>query len=85
MAPRADQRRVRTSREPPRKPRFEVDRVWLLRAVVAVVALAGFLLIGKVSMMAFSGGGKRLERYEQRSDDNASSSPKDGAAPSSPR
>ena len=54
----------RQHRSPVREPRFEVERAWLWRAgaVAAIVAL--LVLIAKVSMIAFGGAGKRLDRYD---------------------
>ena len=60
---------ARRAEPPPRgrgeaRPRFEIDRTWLTRGILAVLAVALLLLIVKVSMMAFSGVGKRLERSD---------------------
>lgn len=47
-----------------RPSRFEVDRQWLWRGIVAALAVAMLLLVAKVSMMAFGGASKRLERFD---------------------
>jgi hypothetical protein len=81
MAPRAE-RRVGGAPKAPREPRFEIDRSWLLRAAVALVVFMALLLVVKVSIMAF-GGGNRMERLEQRSEDTVP--PKTGTGAASPQ
>jgi hypothetical protein len=54
----------RGRRNEPKRPRFEIDRTWLLRGAVAVLAVLLLLLIAKVSMMAFGGVAKRLDRHD---------------------
>ena len=44
--------------------RFEIERVWLWRALLVALAIGLVLLIAKVSMMAFDGVGKRLDRHD---------------------
>jgi hypothetical protein len=63
----ADGRRLRRLRDasPPR--RFELDRTWLLRGILVVVAIALLMLIAKVSMMAVGSGNQRLERLDPSS------------------
>jgi hypothetical protein len=62
--PRAE----RPSRRPaPReRPRFEIDRAWLLRLGLAAVVAVGVVLVARVSVVAFAGGTKRLHRVEQQ-------------------
>jgi hypothetical protein len=50
---------------PPRGRRPELDRTWLGRIALAVIVAAVLALVARVSMMAFSGGGTRTERYER--------------------
>jgi hypothetical protein len=63
MARRAEPpRRARSRGTGPR--RFEVERAWLWRALLVAVAIGLLLLIAKVSMMAFDGVGRRLDRND---------------------
>ncbi|HEX4883432.1 MAG TPA: hypothetical protein VFX05_04775 [Casimicrobiaceae bacterium] len=67
MSARADRRaaqRVPAARAP---RRVEIDRTWLLRIGLAVVVVVGLVLVARVSMLAFGGAGKRLQRFEQQS------------------
>jgi hypothetical protein len=55
----------RAERKPdPNRPRFELDRRWIMRGLVAIVIVGALLLIAKVSIMAFGGAGRRLERVD---------------------
>ena len=51
-------------RKPVGEPRFELDRAWLWRAGAVAVIVALLVLVDKVSMIAFGGAGKRLDRYD---------------------
>ena len=64
---RAEPRRV-VRRATPHPPRFELDRSWLLRGILAAVVIAFLLLVTKASMMAFGNGHQRMERHERISD-----------------
>ena len=44
-----------------RERRFDIDRTWLWRIVLVIVVVALVALIAKAAMMAFGGGGRRLE------------------------
>ena len=50
------------------RPRFEIDRVWLLRHPLVAVAVVGVVLVARVSIVAFGGGSNRLHRVEQQDD-----------------
>jgi DNA-binding transcriptional regulator of glucitol operon len=50
---------------PPRRWRPQIGRTWIARIALAVIVVAALALVGRVSMMAFSGGSKRAERFEQ--------------------
>jgi hypothetical protein len=45
-------------------PRFELDRAWLLRGILLVVAIGLVLLVAKVSVMTFGGATNRLHRLD---------------------
>ena len=45
-----------------RRPVF--DRIWLRRIALAVIVASALVLVARLSMMAVSGGGKRIERFE---------------------
>ena len=45
--------------------RFEIDSIWLRRGALALAVIAFIVVLGKASIMMFSGGGKRLERHER--------------------
>lgn len=62
---RAEPRPVGFRRADPPPPRFELDRRWLLRGILAAVFFAFLLLITKASMMAFGNGSQRMERHER--------------------
>jgi hypothetical protein len=49
----------------PRKRLPGIDRVWLGRIALAFVVTLGVVLVARVSMMAFSGGSQRVDRYER--------------------
>jgi hypothetical protein len=48
----------------PQGCRRELDRTWLGRIALAVIVAVSLALVARVSMMAFSGSGKRMERFE---------------------
>ena len=49
----------------PRGRRPDIDRRWLGRIALAVIVAVALALVARVSMMAFSGGVKRIERFER--------------------
>jgi len=51
--------------DPPRRGWPEFDRAWYWRIALAVAVVAGLVLVARVSMIAFGGGSKRAERFEQ--------------------
>lgn len=62
MSGRAERGR-RSSARKGQRPEF--DRTWLGRAALAVIVAIALVLVARVSMLAFSGGSKRIERFEQ--------------------
>ncbi|HVE50554.1 MAG TPA: hypothetical protein VNG69_13180 [Casimicrobiaceae bacterium] len=50
--------------DPNSRPRFEIDRTWVIRGVIALLVIALLLLIAKVSMMAFDKSARRLDRFD---------------------
>jgi hypothetical protein len=56
-------------------PRFEIDSTWLRRGALALAVIAFIVVLAKASMMMFSGGGKRLERYERATEEQSSPRP----------
>lgn len=44
--------------------RIEVDRRWIWRALAAILLVAFLLLIAKVSLIAFGGAARRLDRFD---------------------
>jgi hypothetical protein len=67
MSARADRRAAQRAPAARAPRRFEIDRPWMMRIGLAVVVVIGLVLIGRVSMLAFGGAGKRLQRFEQQS------------------
>jgi predicted metal-binding membrane protein len=64
---------------------FDVDRIIVMRVVVAIVVVAFLYLILKVSMIAFGGSSARgAKRIERAVDPNAARTAADVAAPSKP-
>lgn len=64
--------------DPPRRRWPEFDRRWYWRIALALAVVAGLALLARVSMIAFGGGSKRVERFEQ----SAGREKGRGAAPS---
>jgi hypothetical protein len=44
--------------------RIELDRRWIGRALAAILLVAFLLLVAKVSLIAFGGAARRLDRYD---------------------
>lgn len=63
--------------DPPRRWWQDFDRRWYWRIALAVAIVAALALVARVSMIAFGGGGKRVERFEQ----SVGREPSRGAAP----
>ena len=68
--------RARSSRRPPRE---EMDRRWLGRAVVALLVVAFFVLIGRAAVLAVKSDAGRLSRL-----DSIVAPASSGAAPAKP-
>ena len=64
------------------KPRYEIDRIVVLRLGIAVVAIVFLYLILKMSMIAFGGSNARnTQRIERAVDPATATTPSDVAAP----
>jgi hypothetical protein len=63
-----------------RRPRFDIDRIVVLRVAIAAVAIVFLYLILKVSMIAFGGSSARETRRIERAVD-AAARPAEAAAP----
>jgi hypothetical protein len=50
------------------QPRFEINRTWILRAILVAIAIALIALIVKVAGMAVSDGRARTDRVERAVD-----------------
>ena len=61
-------------------PRFEIDSTWLRRGALVLAVIAFIVVLAKASMMMFSGGGKRLERHERATQEQAAPQPARPAA-----
>jgi hypothetical protein len=44
--------------------RIEIDRRWIWRALAAILLVAFLLLVAKVSLIAFGGAARRLDRFD---------------------
>jgi hypothetical protein len=82
-APPKSRSRPAAARKPAR-PRFEIDRVILLRAAFVVVVVLFLYMILRVSMIAFGGSAKReATRIERAIDTSAAHAPSPTPAPKS--
>jgi len=63
-------------------PRFEIDSTWLRRGALVLAVIALIVVLAKASVMMFSVGGKRLERHERATQEQAAPQP---AAPAASR
>ena len=61
-------------------PRFEIDSTWLRRGALALAVIALVVVLAKASVMMFSVGGKRLERHERATQEQAAPQPATPAA-----
>lgn len=50
----------------PQRPRFELDRVWVLRAVFVVVVVAFLALFVRVASMGFGLNSKAVETFDRK-------------------
>jgi hypothetical protein len=66
-------------------PRFEIDRAWLWRGLLALAVVGFILVLAKVSLMLFGSGSTRLERQERAIEQPAPTQPTVPAKPSLPR